>query len=135
MNITIPNTDPIIMIDDRDADRHIAQWCYQKSSLQNPFMMFSEGTTFLAHMNSVLTHEAPMPALILVDLNMPQIDGFELLALIRQHPEFAHVPIVVLTTTDNPKDVRRSMEMGANGFQTKPFHVADYISFFNSFCA
>ena len=134
MNITITKTDPIIMVDDNEADRVIAERCYHKSMLQNPFMTFSEGTEFLAYMDSVLIHEALMPALVLLDLNMPKLDGFELLGFIRQHSEFSHVPILVmLTNSNNPKDLMRSTEMGANGFQVKPLHVADYVTFFNSF--
>ena len=134
MNIIMTKANPIIMVDDSAADRLIAKRCYDKSVLQNPFMTFSEGHEFLTHMDSVLIHEAPMPALVLLDLNMPKLDGFEVLGFIRQHPEFTHAPLIVmLTNTDNPKDLKRSMDMGANRFQTKPFHVADYVAFFDSF--
>ncbi|MGE0474856.1 MAG: response regulator [Nitrospirales bacterium] len=134
MNITITTNDPIIMVDDSETDQLIAKRCYQKSVLQNPFLPFSDGPTFLSHMDSVLRQETPMPALVLLDLNMPQMDGFEVLASVRQHQEFTHVPIlVILTNSDNPKDADRSLAMGANGFQVKPLYVANYIDFFNSF--
>jgi two-component system, response regulator len=134
MNITIATNDPIIMVDDSEAEQRMVKHCYQKSVLQNPFLTFSEGPKFLVYMDSVLSKETPMPALVLLDLNMPVMDGIEVLKSIRQHQEFIHEPrIVILTNSDNPRDADRSMEMGATSFQIKPFHMADYTAFFNAF--
>ncbi|GJL67459.1 MAG: response regulator [Nitrospirales bacterium] len=133
MDTMIATNDPIIMVDDSETDQLIAKRCYQKSILQNPFLTFFDGPTFLSHMDSVLHKEAPIPALVLLDLNMPIMNGFEVLTSIRQHQVFTHVPILLMfSNSDNPKDTERSIALGANGFQVKPTHVADFVAFFNS---
>ncbi|MGD9853279.1 MAG: response regulator [Nitrospirales bacterium] len=133
MSVTIMTNDPIIMVDDNETDQLIAKRCYQKSLLRNPFLTFSEGQDFLTYMDSVLTNEAPMPALVLLDLNMPVMDGFEVLRSIRSNQAFSHLPILVmLSNSDNPNDADRSITLGANGFQVKPLQAAEFIAFFNS---
>ena len=71
--------------------------------------------------------------LILLDLNMPDMSGFDVLAQLRRDPEFAEIPIVVaLTNSDNSRDRERIIQLGANGFRTKDADLNDYIAFFNS---
>lgn len=60
------------------------------------------------------------PRLILLDLNMPHIGGFEALATLRSENKYGQLPVVVLTTSSNPADRRKSEALGANGFHTKP---------------
>ena len=133
MKVTVTTDEPIIMVDDSETDQLIAKRCYQKSILQNSFLTFSEGPTFLSYMDSVSTNQAPMPALVLLDLNMPIMDGFEVLKSIRSRHEFAHLPnLLILTNSDNPKDADRSRALGANGFHVKPLQAAEFIAFFNS---
>lgn len=64
--------------------------------------------------------QAPAPQLILLDLNMPRMDGRQALKEIRAHPRLRQIPIVVLTTSKAPNDVLRSYELGANSFIKKP---------------
>ena len=64
--------------------------------------------------------EGPLPDLILLDLNLPRMDGRELLAEIKREPKLAPIPVVVLTTSDADADVLRSYELHANAFVTKP---------------
>ncbi len=63
---------------------------------------------------------APRPSLILLDLNMPRMDGREALRAIRAHPDLENLPVVVLSTSAAEEDVRRSYELGANAFVCKP---------------
>lgn len=134
MDTTIQDTSPIIIVDDNDGDRYIASRYYEKSDLQRPFVPMTEGQALLAYLDAVEGGQEPMPALILLDINMPGMDGFEVLAEVRSRPMFRAAPpvIMMLTNSDNPYDISKAKELGANGFQTKPLWMDDYIAFFNS---
>jgi CheY-like chemotaxis protein len=62
----------------------------------------------------------PFPKLLLLDLRMPRMDGFEVLSAIRQRLGFTRLPVIVLTHSDNPADVRRAYELGATSYFRKP---------------
>lgn len=62
----------------------------------------------------------PLPALVLLDLNMPGLDGRSALVVLREHPRLSSVPVVVFTSSTNPQDVDRAYAAGANGYLVKP---------------
>jgi CheY-like chemotaxis protein len=131
--VKIESTDPIVLVDDSDDDALIARTCYEEAKLANPFVVLRGGRELLAHLDGVAAGTVPMPALVLLDINMPEMDGFEVLAAIRRRAEFTRVPIIMmLTNSDDPRDVARSAALGADGFQVKPFLLADYVAFFAS---
>ena len=68
----------------------------------------------------------PRPGIVLLDLNLDVESGFDLLALIRKHEELQDLVVIVLTTSEWPNDVRRSYELGANSFITKPTRLASW---------
>ena len=70
--------------------------------------------------------DAPRPDLILLDLNMPRMDGREVLVAIKTDPNFAAIPVVVLTTSDSEADVVRAYTAHANCFLTKPINFTDF---------
>lgn len=61
-----------------------------------------------------------LPDLVFLDINMPGLTGFDVLARIREHPTTRRLPVIMLTTSDHPDDVQRSYNLGANSFLTKP---------------
>src|SRR6185436_2225183 len=71
--------------------------------------------------------DAVRPDLILLDLNLPRIDGRELLATIKQDPSLTTIPVVVLTTSDAERDVAKSYSLHANAYVTKPLEMSDFI--------
>ncbi len=70
--------------------------------------------------------DAPRPRLILLDLNMPRMDGRAVLAAIKQDRDLHAIPVVVLTTSDFEQDIVRSYDLGANSFMTKPVDVEHF---------
>lgn len=72
--------------------------------------------------------DAPRPDLVLLDLNLPRLDGREVLARIKSDPGLRSIPVVVLTTSKAAEDVRRSYELHANAFVTKPAELDRFLS-------
>src|SRR5262245_13642538 len=124
---------PVIMVDDNDSDIVLARFCYQDAQVPNPFVGMHSGAELLDYLESVIAQTAAMPAIVLLDINMPGMSGFEVLTRMRSRPEFRRMPIIMmLTHSDYPEDVSRARDLGADGFQTKPFLVREYVAFFAS---
>ncbi len=70
----------------------------------------------------------PIPILILLDLDMPLMTGFEVRTWLRQQPDLRHLPVIILTTSTYSPDVKRAYQLGANSFLTKPTDFTDLIS-------
>jgi len=125
---------PVVLVDDDEVDIEILSRSFARSELNKGFelLTFDDGLSFLAHMKRVETLEASIPSMVLLDINMPRMDGFEVLERLRSHESFASVPAVMfVSNSDNPKDIERCRELGA-GFQEKFERMQDCIEFFNS---
>ena len=70
----------------------------------------------------------PKPALILLDLNMPKMDGREALKAIKSNPELHTIPVIVLTTSGSEEDIMRSYELGANSYVRKPVKFDEFLA-------
>lgn len=75
----------------------------------------------------------PLPALILLDINMPKINGLEVLQWIRQQPHFASVPVLMLTSSMRPEDMERASRLGANEYLLKPSDPSKLVELVKSF--
>lgn len=76
---------------------------------------------------NLLTKKSYTPDLILLDLNMPKVNGIELLGMLKNDAILKNIPTVILTTSSNPKDLLACYEMGVAGYMTKPFKYEDYV--------
>jgi two-component system OmpR family response regulator len=74
----------------------------------------------------------PLPDLVLLDVALPDADGFSILEKIRGHPKIARVPVVMMTGRSDPADIARGLAMGADGYVTKPFQVAGLVKAVNT---
>jgi CheY-like chemotaxis protein len=112
------------MADDDPEDCLLAREALEESRLVNQFMTVGDGEElleYLQHRGRYADPEAaPRPGLILLDLNMPRMDGREALAAIKADSRLRSIPIVVLTTSKAEEDVLRSYDLGANSYITKP---------------
>ncbi|MDQ8193857.1 response regulator [Coraliomargarita sp. SDUM461004] len=125
--------DPIVVVDDSMVDLTITKRVYERSELKNPLLTFTNGYAFLDYMLSTATGEVPVPAMVLMDINMPELNGFDTIAKLRDRAEFSEIPVIVmLTNSDSNQDAEKAFEVGANGFQTKDFNIDRYTAFFNS---
>ena len=112
----------ILLAEDDPDDRLLLQEALQEGRLANELTCVEDGEELLdyLHQRGKWAGGAPRPGLILLDLNMPKLDGREALRAIKADPSLRHIPVVVLTTSKAEEDVLRSYDLGANSFITKP---------------
>lgn len=114
----------ILMADDDPDDLLLAREAFEESRLANDLRTVMDGEELLDYLlrrgKYTDAAEAPMPGLILLDLNMPKMDGREALREIKSHPTLRRIPVVVLTTSKAEEDILRTYDIGANSFITKP---------------
>ena len=121
----------ILVAEDRDDDAALMLRAFQKGRLLNPVYFVRDGEEALCYLKGegkyANREEYPLPALFLLDLNMPRTDGFEVLEWVRQQPTLRLLRIVVLTASDRVKDVNRAYQLGANSFLVKPVDFGDFL--------
>jgi CheY-like chemotaxis protein len=114
----------ILLADDDEDDRLMTRDALRDARLHNDLRFCTDGVDLLDYLHRRGGHAAPdaspRPGLILLDLNMPRMDGREALAEIKKDPELRSIPVVVLTTSKAEEDIVRSYELGVNSFITKP---------------
>jgi CheY-like chemotaxis protein len=76
---------------------------------------------------TILEDKSKFPDIILLDLNMPKMSGIEFLTIIKDSEEFRHIPIIILTTSDNQKDLLECYRIGISGYILKPLKYDDYV--------
>ncbi len=120
---------PVILVDDSADDIEIARQVYKLTKLENEFLVMREGDQLLSYLDGINLGVNKMPTLVLIDLNMPGKNGFEVLSQVRTKPEFKEFPKIIMFSHSNlKKDKEKSIALGANGFKSKPIELNDYIN-------
>ena len=123
-NLQLRQPVPILMAEDDEDDRLLAQDAFNESCLTNPLFFVKDGEELLDYLyhrgRYVAAEQFPLPGLILLDLNMPKKDGREALQEIKADANLKHIPIVILTTSQEEEDIIRSYSLGVSSFVTKP---------------
>lgn len=111
----------LLIADDDQEDCLLTRKALEAARLHNQLEFVADGVYLMQRLQlSLQNPEMALPDLILLDLNMPRMDGRSALQAIRNHPQLRHLPVVVLTTSREEEDVFRSYDLGANSFITKP---------------
>jgi len=121
---------PVVIVDDDTADALMAEGVIDELQLMFPAQILTCGEDLIAYLQGEGLYQDrsryPYPALVLLDLNMPKMDGFEVLQWLKGHPEHAAIPIVVLSGRfDMPGQVTRAYQLGAHSFLPKPILLQD----------
>jgi CheY-like chemotaxis protein len=112
------NSHPILLVDDDEDDRYIFQEGFVQAGCKNEFIQFESGNKFLDYLKTI--NREAFPSMVLLDLNMPIVDGREVLRAVKQSSDWNHIPVVVFTTSKLDSDRKTCYELGANCFITKP---------------
>jgi len=117
---------PILLIEDNPVDLDLTLRAFKQRKLANPVEIARDGEEALAIIEK-WEKGAQVPVVILLDLNLPKVNGLEVLEAIKKHPEFRTIPVVVPTTSSESRDVNRSYQLGANSYIVKPVDFDNFM--------
>jgi CheY-like chemotaxis protein len=124
-------TEPLLIVlaEDDDGHANLIERNLERAGLVNRLERMRDGQEVLDFFRSEGAYRGyslGQPALLLLDIRMPKVDGLEVLRQLKSDARTAPVPVIMLTTTDDPREIQRSYELGCNVYVTKP---VDYSSF------
>jgi CheY-like chemotaxis protein len=122
----------IVMIEDDEGHATLIERNIRRAGVNNQIIPFTSGTTALRYLmgaDGTGSVHAGSSLLVLLDLNLPDMTGIEILTKIKANPHLKRSPVVVLTTTDDQREIQRCYDLGANVYITKP---VDYENFANA---
>lgn len=122
---------PILIVEDDPEDRMLAEDAINESQPIFPVRFLEDGEQLLAYLQHKGKFQEedsnPTPGVIVMDLNMPRLDGREALAKIKAHPVFKSIPVIILTTSNSTKDIENCYSLGANSYITKPRNYRELV--------
>ena len=133
MNMTIDPTRVaiVLLVEDDPGDQELTRRALSEDVIKTDLHIVNNGAEamdYLTHQGKYTDPQAsPMPDLILLDLNMPKMDGRQVLQKLSDDPDLKAIPVVVLTTSSQEEEVVRSYKLGCNSFITKPVQLEKFI--------
>ena len=119
----------ILLIEDDEGDALLISRAFKKGGIDLPIRTIPDGETALAYLEKGVSHDdlslAP-PALVLLDLKLPKVNGLQVLKHIKSSATLKRLPVIVLTSSDQPEDVNRAYDLGANSYLVKPVSFGDF---------
>jgi CheY-like chemotaxis protein len=127
----MPNLRPILLAEDNPNDVELTLTALHSLNLVNEIVVVHDGAkamAFLRRQNEFADRTNLRPAVVLLDLKMPKVDGLEALRQIRADPELKTLPVVILTSSREEADLVRGYQLGANAYVVKPVDFDEFIS-------
>lgn len=122
---------PILLVEDNPDDEALTLRAFSKNNIPNPVIVARDGVEALDYLFGTGIHEgrgsSQTPAIVLLDLKLPRIDGLEVLKRIRADERTALLPVVVLTTSKEQQDILEAYRLGANSYIRKPVDFERFI--------
>jgi CheY-like chemotaxis protein len=120
----------ILLAEDREDEVLLIRHAFSRANIPNPLFVVRNGEEAISYLKGEGKYsnraEYPLPDLFLLDLKMPRVNGFEVLTWVRQQPGLAALRILVLTSSDEIRDVNEAYSLGANSFLVKPHDFEDF---------
>lgn len=119
----------IVMVEDDAGHRALIEKNLRRAGISNPIVAIDNGREAVEYFTSTGQYqgkEMPPATLILLDINLPEMDGFQVLRQLKSDAKTKLIPVIILTTTDNPREIEKGYELGCNVYVTKP---VEYESF------
>lgn len=124
----------ILIVDDDEGHTELVRRNLRRAGINNELLALSSGSAaldFVFARGEYLGRKDDTDLLILLDINMPGLDGVEVLRQIKEHPDTRMIPVIMLTTTDDPREVNRCYDLGCNVYITKPIDPSAFIEAVN----
>ena len=119
----------ILLVEDNPGDISLTREAFEETRLPITLHVVRDGVEAMEFLRREGEHGvAPRPDLILLDLNLPRMDGREVLAKIKNDPELKTIPVIVMTTSDAHQDVLKAYDLHANCYQIKPVDVEEFFA-------
>ncbi len=119
-------TPSILLIEDNPMDVDLTRRAFIRHNLNNPLQVARDGQEALDFIAKWKAGE-PMPVVILLDLKLPKVSGLEVLRVIRAHPDFRTIAVVILTSSAEDRDIHDAYSLGANSYIVKPVDFEKFI--------
>ena len=117
----------ILLVEDNPGDVRLVKEAFSTaSSLETEFTVFSDGVSAVEYLSDPTPADDEYPLLLLLDLNLPRMDGFEVLEAIQDEPGLSRLPVLVLTSSTDENDIADCYERAANAYLTKPSGPAEF---------
>jgi CheY-like chemotaxis protein len=127
----VANTGAILLVEDLADDVVIICTAFQRAGFHNRIVRLADGEAAIQYLKGEGEYgdrkRFPIPVLMLVDLKLPKVDGFEVLKWVRSRPEWCCLPVIVLTSSVYRADIERAYDLGANSFLTKPEDLTSFV--------
>lgn len=120
---------PIVLVEDSSQDVELTLAALTRARLANEVIILRDGEEALEYLCCKGRHEIREkgnPALVLLDIKLPKVDGLEVLSYVKRDPELKSIPVVMLTSSQEEPDLAKSYELGANGYVVKPVRFQDF---------
>jgi len=118
---------PIWLVEDSVDDIELTVTALEESNLANRLIVIRDGSEALERLKTLgYPGGEPFPAVILLDIKMPKVDGIDVLRTIKSDPRLKNLPVVVLTSSRESPDVNTCYELGANAYVVKPMEFGDF---------
>jgi len=129
------NHAPVLIAEDDANDVFLLRRAFQKLGLTHPLVVFHNGQEAIDYLSTngddANQASTPPPALLFLDLKMPMLDGFDVLSWLQERPPGEKLPIIVLTSSNQEKDVQRALQMGADEYHVKPQQFEELMEIVN----
>jgi CheY-like chemotaxis protein len=125
------SSEPILIVEDNENDALLLKRALQRNRVTNPIHVAPDGVEALKYLRGEPPYEDrqayPFPSVIYTDLKMPRMDGFEVLNYLKNHPDCAVIPVIVMTASNQDRDIKQAYELGANSYIVKPNTLEELI--------
>lgn len=124
----------ILLAEDHPGDAKLTQKAFEQGSILNNLHIVDNGVEAMRYLRQEAEYaDKPTPDLVLLDLNMPRKDGWDVLEEVKEDPDLCRIPIIVLTSSEAEEDIVRSYELQANAYLTKPVDFDGFIKVIDTF--
>jgi CheY-like chemotaxis protein len=123
----VPNETLVLIVEDNEDDIFMLRHAFKKAGITDPVQVTSTGREAIDYLGGTGRYsdwrQFPLPSIVLLDIKMPGMNGFEVLKWIRQQPGLKALRVAMLSTSDRPSEIKMAHDLGANIFLTKPVQL------------